>query len=180
VIRRALFLSSLLLSVPLLTVLAGCHSHTFSQSAEQARVERHAEQDSDRQQLEMIPPPSKSRFMAVHSAESWENPSITVEPGMLELRITLADPSPALGSGGMLRPVAARQQEINIGLDKLDEAVSSIPGDAWPYGRVVSVEEPLKTPSRAEPQVRRNLEVTVRELNNLGIVVYDVRDGIVR
>jgi len=45
---------------------------------------------------------------------------------------------------------------------------------------VISVEEPTNTPAKAEPQVRRNLEVTVRELNDLGIVVYDVRDGIVR
>jgi hypothetical protein len=180
VIRRVLFLSSLLASLPLVTVLAGCHSHTFSQNAEEARVERNAEQASERQQLETIPPPSKSRFMAIHSADSWENPSITVEPGMLELRITLADPDPELGSGGMLRPVAARRQELNISLDKLDEAVSSIPQSAWPYGRVVSVEEPTKTPANAEPQVRRNLEVTVRELNDLGIVAYDVRDSMVR
>lgn len=179
-IRRALSASSLLVSFPLVAVLAGCHSHTFSQTAEQARANRNAAQASDRQQLEMIPPPSKSRFMAIHTAESWENPSITVEPGMLELRVTLADPDPELGSGGMLRPVAARQQELNISLDKLDDAVSSIPQSAWPYGRVVSVEEPLKTPRKAEPQVRRNLEVTVRELNDLGIVAYDVRDGIVR
>ena len=101
----------------------------------------------------MIPPPSKSRFMAIHTAESWENPSITVQPGMLELRVTLADPNPSLGSGGMLRPVAARQQELNISLDKLDEAVSAIPQSAWPYGRVISVEEPTNTPAKAEPQV---------------------------
>jgi hypothetical protein len=180
VIRRVLFLSSLLASLPLVAVLTGCHSHTFSQSAEQARLEHRAEQDSARQQLDLIPPPSKSRFMAIHTAESWENPSITVEPGMLELRVTLGDATPSLGSGGMLRPVAARQQELNISPDKLDEAISSIPQSAWPYGRVVSVEEPMKTPPSAEPQVRRNLEVTVRELNDLGIVAYDVRDAIVR
>ncbi len=170
----------LLIALPLLGVVAGCHSRTFSEDAEQARAERHAQQDSARQQLDMIPPPSKSRFMAIHTAESWENPSITVQPGMLELRVTLADPNPSLGSGGMLRPVAARQHELNISLDKLDEAVSSIPESAWPYGRVVSVEEPTNTPAKAEPQVRRNLEVAVRELNDLGVVVYDVHDGIVR
>ena len=118
--------------------------------------------------------------MAVHTDDSWENPSITVQPGMLQLRVLLGDPSPQLGSGGMLRPVAARQQELNISLDKLDDAVSAIPESAWPYGRVISVEEPLNTPKSAEPQVRRNLEVTVRELNDLGVVAYDVRDGIVR
>ena len=180
VIRRNPLLLSLLAASPLLGVVYGCHSRTFSQDAVQVRVERRAEQDTARQQLDMIPPPSKSRFTAVHTAESWENPSITVQPGMLELRVTLADPNPSLGSGGMLRPVAARQQELNISLDKLDEAVSAIPQSAWPYGRVISVEEPTNTPRSAEPQVRRNLEVTVRELNDLGIVAYDVHDGIVR
>jgi hypothetical protein len=178
--RRSFLLFSLLVSLPLLGVVYGCHSRTFSEDAEQARAERRAQQNSARQQLDMIPPPSKSRFMAVHTAESWENPSITVQPGMLELRVLLADPNPSLGSGGMLRPVAARQQELNISLDKMDEAVSAIPESAWPYGRVISVEEPTNTPAKAEPQVRRNLEVAVRELNDLGIVVYDVRDGIVR
>ncbi len=178
VTRRITLLASLLISAPLL--ISGCHGHAFSEDAEQARAQRHALQDSARQQLEMIPPPSKSRFMAIHSAQSWENPSLTVQPGMLQLRVTLADPDPELGSGGMLRPEAARQQELNISLDKLDDAVSSIPESAWPYGRVISVEEPSKTPPKAEPQVRRNLEVTVRELNDLGVVAYDVRDGIVR
>jgi len=180
VTRRSSLLLFLIAVLPLLGVVYGCHSRTFSQGAEQARVERHAEQDTARQQLDMIPPPSKSRFMAIHTTESWENPSITVQPGMLELRVMLADPNPSLGTGGMLRPVAARQQELNISLDKLDEAVSAIPQSAWPYGRVVSVEEPTNTPKHAEPQVRRNLEVAVRELNDLGIVAYDVRDGIVR
>ena len=178
--RRSFLLFSVLVSLPLLGVAYGCHSRTFSEDAEQARAERRAQQNSARQQLDLIPPPSKSRFMAIHTAESWENPSITVQPGMLELRVMLADPNPSLGSGGMLRPVAARQQELNISLDKLDEAVSAIPESAWPYGRVISVEEPTNTPAKAEPQVRRNLEVAVRELNDLGIVVYDVRDGIVR
>jgi hypothetical protein len=180
VTRRNFLPFSLLVFVPFLGIVYGCHSRTFSEEAEQARTERHAQQDTARHQLDMIPPPSKSRFMAVHTAESWENPSITVQPGMLELRVTLADPNPSLGSGGMLRPVAARQQELNISLDKLDEAVSAIPESAWPYGRVISVEEPAHTPAKAEPQVRRNLEVAVRELNDLGIVVYDVHDGIVR
>ena len=179
--RRNFLLLSVLAPLPLLGVVYGCHSHTFDKNTEQARVEKRAEQDTARQQLEMIPPPSKSRFEAVRTAESWENPSLTVQPGMLELRVTLADANPSpVGAGTMLRPVAARQQELNISLDKLDEAVSAIPESAWPYGRVISVEEPTNTPKSAEPQVRRNLEVTVRELNDLGIVAYDVRDGIVR
>jgi hypothetical protein len=168
-------------TLPIALFLAGCHSHTFSEDAAQARAERQAEVASERQQLEMIPPPVKSRYMVVRTAESWENPSITVQPGMLELRVTLGDPNPSpIGAGGMLRPVAAREQELNISLDKLDEAISSVPQSAWPYGRVVALEEAAKTPPSAEPQVRRNMEVAIGKLNDLGIVVYDPHDGIVR
>jgi hypothetical protein len=150
-------------------------------TAEQERAEQQAVEATERAQLDLIPPPAKSRYMAIRSNESWENPSITVQPGMLELRITLADPNPSpIGAGGMLRPVAARQQELNISLDKLGEAVSSIPQSAWPYGRVISMEEAVGTPRSAEPQVRRNMEVAIGKLNDLGIVVYDLRDGMVR
>jgi hypothetical protein len=100
---------------------------------------------------------------------------------MLELRVTIGDANPStFGAGGLLRPVAARRQELNISMDKLGEAISSVPASAWPYGRVVALDEPTKTPPKAEPQVRRNMEVAIRELNDLGILAYDVKDGMVR
>jgi hypothetical protein len=153
----------------------------FSKTVEQAHAEQRAEESMDRQELDQIPPPSKGRFMAIHSVKSWENPAIVVQPGMLELHVTVGDANPStFGAGGMLRPVGAREQELNISLDKLEEAISSVPASAWPYGRVVALDEPTRTPASAEPQVRRNMEVALRELNNLGIVAYDLRDGMVR
>lgn len=179
--RRRSLLPCFFTALPLAFGLAGCHSHPFSEPHAQAGADQRAEEASERQQLEMIPPPAKARFMAIHSDESWQNPSITVQPGMLELRVTMEDPNPSpIGAGGMLRPVAARQQELNISMDKLDEAISSVPQNAWPYGRVVALEEPTKTPPSIEPQVRRNMEVVIRKLNDLGVVVYDLRDGVVR
>lgn len=180
--RRTLLVPALLSTLPLTLALSGCHNtQAASQNVADARANQRALEASERQQLEMIPPPAKSRFMAVHSVDSWENPSITVQPAMLELRVTLGDPNPSpVGAGGMLRPVAARQQELNISMDKLDEAVSSIPQSAWPYGRVVDLEEAAKTPAAIEPQVRRNLEVAIRKLNDLGVVVYDAKDGVLR
>jgi hypothetical protein len=171
----------LLFSVPLTLALSGCYSRTTHANAAQARMEQRAEEATEREQLAMIPPPAKTRFMAIHTQESWQNPSITVQPGMLQLHVMQADPSPsAPGTGTMLRPVAARQQELNISLEKLGEAIASIPQSAWPYGRVVALEEANKTPATAEPQVRRNMEVAIGKLNDLGIVVYDLRDGLVR
>src|SRR6185437_15895204 len=66
-----------------------------------------------RQQIELIPPPAKSRYMAVHSLNGWENPYLTVQANMATLHITLADANPSqIGVGGMLRPVSARRQDV--------------------------------------------------------------------
>ena len=126
----------------------------------------------------MIPPPSKNRYMTVHTFESWENPYITVQANMLTLHVLLADANTSdYGAGGILRPVGARRQELNIGLDKLGDAISAVPKSSWPYGRVIALEEAHKTPRNAEPQVRRTMETAVSTLNDLGIVVYDLNEG---
>ncbi len=129
----------------------------------------------------MIPPPSKNRYMAVHSFEGWENPYLTVQPDMVTVHVLLADANTTpYGAGGMLRPVAARREELNVSPEKLGEALSAIPQSAWPYGRVVAIEEAHKTPPKQEPVVRRNLERTVGTLTDLGISAYDINDGTLR
>jgi hypothetical protein len=157
----------------------GCQAPAaLSPQGEKAVAGQQALLDSQRQQLDQIPPPTKSRYMAVHSFDAWQNPYLTVQPGMLELHITLGDANPSsLGTGGMLRPVGARRQEVNINLDSLGEAITSVPQSAWPYGRVLAIEEAHKTPVSAEPTVRRNMEATISRLNDLGIVVYDLGEG---
>ena len=161
--------------------VGGCTGHAPGASIEakaDQRAQAEAEVESQREEMGKVSLPTKSRYMAVHSFESWENPYLTVQPGMLELHVTVADANPSsLGVGGMLRPIGARRQVVDIGLDKLGEAVSSVPQDAWPYGRVVAIEEAHKTPPAAEPAVRRNMEAAIAKLNDLGIVVYDINDG---
>jgi hypothetical protein len=116
--------------------------------------------------------------MTVHTFDSWQNPVLVVQPSMLELHILLADANTTpIGVGGMLRPVNARRQELTISLSSLGEAVSAIPQTAWPYGRVIAIQEANKTPPSAEPAVRRTMESTISTLNDLGIVVYDLGSG---
>ncbi len=144
----------------------------------QAKADQVAIVASQRDQLEQIPPPSKTRYMAVHTFESWENPYLTVQSNMLELHVTAADSNPStLGVGGMLRPIGARQQIVTIAPEKLGEAMASVPQSSWPYGRVVAIEEAHKLPKSAEPAVRRTMEVAIGKLNDLGIVVYDLNEG---
>jgi len=158
--------------------LAGCHARTNAPLTAEEKAEERAQLQDDREQLEQVPPPVKSKYMVIRSFESWQNPYLTVQANMLELHVTRGDANPsAIGVGGMLRPEAARKVELNITLDKLGEAVSSVPGDAWPYGRVVAIEEAHHVPANAEPVVRKNMEATLARLTELGVAVYDPNEG---
>lgn len=131
-----------------------------------------------RAQLETIPPPSKTRFMSVKSLTSWENPYLTVQDSMLTLHVMLADANTSqLGQGGMLRPVGARRQDLTIRMGELAGALNAVPQSAWPYGRVIAVEEAHNAPTGARPQVRRNMEAVMKTLGELGVVVYEWSEG---
>jgi hypothetical protein len=174
-------LSDVFLLPALLLVLSGCHVQSAPPSAQQTRAQlktERAQLETEREQLDQIPPPTKSTFMVVHNFDSWQNPVLTIQPSMLELHVLLADANTTpIGVGGMFRPINARRQELNISMSTLGDAMSSIPHSSWPYGRVVAIEEANKTPRSAEPAVRRNMEVTISKLNDLGIVVYDLGSG---
>jgi hypothetical protein len=134
--------------------------------------------ESSREQMDLIPPPSKTRYMAVHSLASWENPYLTVQENMATLHVTMADANPSeLGVGGMLRPVGARRQDLTVRVSDLPAALDAIPENSWPYGRVVAIEEAHDAPASARPVIRRNVEATIKTLGDLGVVVYEWNDG---
>jgi len=156
-------------------VLSGCRSAAAGTTPQVASA---ADIDAARQQMSLIPPPSKSRYMAVHSLTTWENPYLTVQQNIATLHVTIADENPSsLGTGGMLRPAAARRQDVIIRLGDLPKALGAVPESSWPYGRVVAVEEAHETPASARPAVRRNVEATLKALGDLGIVVYEWNEG---
>jgi len=162
------------------TALAGCSRQAIvpDSAAPAATLSEQAQQRAQveliRQQIDLIPPPSKSRYLAVHSLSSWENPYLTVQGAMLTLHVTLADANTSdLGVGGILRPVGARRQDLNIRTADLPVALNAVPQTAWPYGRVVAIEEAHDVPASARPQVRRNMEIAMNLLNDLGVVVYE-------
>ena len=162
-------------------LLAGCSGHprTADDAAAELRKaqvekQRAAAKDRDdaRQQLDQIPPPAKSRYLAVHTQDSWENPFLIVGRETVNLRVIHPGANPSgLGQGGMLRPSDARQQTVDVRLQDLPKALAAIPENAWPYGRVIAVEEGTTLAKADRPQVRRNVEATIQLLNDLGIVV---------
>jgi hypothetical protein len=152
-------------------LLGGCRTASAGTAPQLASAQAI---DSARQQISYVPPPSKSRYMAVHSLSTWENPYLTVQENIATLHVTVADANPtSLGTGGMLRPAAARHQDVIIRTSDLPQALAAVPESSWPYGRVVAVEEAHDTPTSARPAVRRNVEATLKTLGDLGVVIYE-------
>src|ERR1035437_6717096 len=152
-VRAAIVLAAAVgLIVPVSALLTGCNrasARTTVATASPQVIE------TARQQIELIPPPSKSRYMAVHNLSTWENPYLTVQENMATLHVTLADANPTdLGAGDMLRPVGARRQDLTIRLSDLPAALDAVPENSWPYGRVIAVEEAHDTPPADRPAVR--------------------------
>ena len=140
-----------------------------AQAAAQARA---TTRDQQREELSHIPLPTKSLYVDVHDPSAWSNPFLAVGPDMITLRILHADANTSdVGKGTMLRPEAARRQEIEIKPDSLTEAMVALPQGAWPYGRVVAVAELPGAAAKERPRIRRNVEAAIQQLNDLGIVV---------
>jgi hypothetical protein len=133
-----------------------------------------AERDTERQQLEQIPPPAKNRYMAIHTKESWGNPFLIVGKKTITLRVMNPEaPQSEAVPGTLLHPPNARRRELELRISDLPEALAAIPESSWPYGRVVAVEEDAVQARADRIQVRRNVETTIQVLNDLGVVVYE-------
>jgi len=140
-----------------------------AQAAAEARA---SAGDKQREALSRIPLPTKSMYVDVHDPSAWSNPFLAVGPEAIHLRVVQADANTSdLGKGTMLRPEAARRQEIEIRPKDLADAMVALPQGAWQYGRVVAVAELPGAAAKDRPKIRRNVEVAIRQLNDLGIVV---------
>jgi hypothetical protein len=169
---------SALIPVLLALGLIGCTRPGATPVSSDAVAQQRREVDSVRRDLEQIPLPSKSRYLAVHSLTIWENPYLTVQGAMVTLHVTIADANTSdLGVGGILRPVGARRQDLNVRTADLPAALNAIPQNAWPYGRVVAVEEAHDAPPSARPELRRNMEAAIKLLGDLDVVVYEWQDN---
>ena len=163
-----------------LALFAGCRREEQAMSkvaitaaaAEHQAQAAQAQRDQQRAQLARIALPTKSRYVDVHEPGAWANPFLSFDAQMINLRITRADANPStLGQGGLLRPAAARRQELQIRQQDLVEALIALPESAWPYGRVVAIEESPLADKKQRPAIRRNIEAAIQQLNDLGVVV---------
>ena len=168
--------SCLLISI----FLAGCRKEeqAVSKVANNAAAAEHqaqaasAKKEEQRAQFARIALPTKSRYVDVHEPGQWANPFLSFDAQMINLRIVQGDANPSqIGKGGLLRPAAARRQELEIRPQDLVEALIALPESAWPYGRVVAIEESPLADKKQRPQIRRQIEAAIQQLNDLGVVV---------
>lgn len=164
----------------LLLALVACHKEEqavvgVAQKAADAEHKAQAAattRDRQRATLGRIPLPTKSLYIDIHEPGAWNNPFLSVEADTLDLRISLADANPSpVGEGTMLRPAAARRQEVQLRLPDLAEAVVALPDSAWRYGRVIAVAEAPGANPKDRAKIRRNVEAAIQQLNDLGVVV---------
>src|SRR5580658_3683901 len=162
------------------TLLSGCRKEeqAVSKVASTAEAAEHkaqaasAQKDQQRAQLARIALPTKSRYVDVHEPGQWANPFLSFDAQMINLRIVQGDANPSqLGKGGLLRPAAARREELQIRPKNLVEALIALPESAWPYGRVVAIEESPLADKKQRPAIRRQIEASIQQLNDLGVVV---------
>jgi hypothetical protein len=146
-------------------------AHT-AEKAEQKAQAAATERDRQRAELAKIPLPTKSLYINIHEPSEWANPFISADAEYLTLRVIMADANPsAVGEGSMLRPEAARRQELQIRPAELAEALIALPPGAWHYGRVVAIAESPEADRKQRAAVRRNVEAAIQKLNDLEVVV---------
>lgn len=160
--------------------LTACHKEeqavkSVAQNAQQAEQRAQAaatEREQERAALANIPLPTKSLYQNTHDPSEWQNPFISVAADTIDLRVVMADANTStLGQGTLLRPQAARRQEMQIRPQDLAKALTALPPGAWQYGRVVAIAESPLADRKKQAQVRRNVETAIQKLNDLGIVV---------
>jgi hypothetical protein len=138
----------------------------------QARKAAQSKEDAAREQLEQIPPPSKTRYLSVRTKDAYRNPFLVVHPQMVTLTIIYPDQDPnGFSAGGLLRPPNARRQEVDVRIADLPQALASLAPEQWPYGRVAAIEESPTAPRKERVAIRRNVEAAIQILNDLGVVV---------
>lgn len=173
--RRAAWLLALLA-----VAISACHKEEqavvgvakVAARAEQQAQANATEQDAQRAELATIPLPTKSLYIDIHDPSRWQNPFISASATYLDLHVTMEDANPSTATQGtMLRPEAARRQELQIRPGDLAQAVTALPARAWPYGRVIAVAESPAADRKNRAAVRRNVEAAIQKLNDLGVVV---------
>jgi hypothetical protein len=171
-------------------LLSGCDQHASQAekaAAAQAAAEKQQEADeavaarrgihAAEARLDQLPPPYRSRYVQVHTMQTWQNPFLLVGRKSITMRFMNVQGFSTLPDKVLptqtVRSVGPQRGEMTLRLIDLPEALAALPEESWQYGRVVAVDEDPATPRRDRPQMRRNVEAVMALLNDLDVVAYE-------
>jgi hypothetical protein len=104
--------------------------------------------------IQQIPPADSGKYAAVRDMKTWRNPYLIVRV-----------------DGVGLLDVSNNEQQI-VDPDKLPEALAKLPTSAWPYGRVVAIQEIGAASSEADKaKLRKNRALAAGALESMKVLI---------
>jgi hypothetical protein len=104
--------------------------------------------------IEAIPDPDSSKYEKGQYSKTWENPYLIVRKDAIVL-VDLKN-----SEEHMLKP------------DEVLVALAKLPASAWPYGRVVAVEETMKGTDQERVDIRRNRAIVAGTLESAHVLIH--------
>ena len=104
--------------------------------------------------IQQIPSADSSKYAAVRDMKTWRNPYLIVRV-----------------DGVGLLDVSNNEQQI-LDPDKLAEALAKLPMSAWPYGRVVAIQEISAASSEEDKaKLRKNRALAAGALESMKVLI---------
>jgi hypothetical protein len=104
--------------------------------------------------LQQIPPADPQKYAGMRDMKTWRNPYLVIRV-----------------DGVGLLDVSNNEQQI-VDPDKLSEALSKLPGSAWPYGRVVAIQEISAAGSEDDKaKLRKNRALVAGALESMQVLI---------
>ena len=104
--------------------------------------------------IQQIPPADSEKYAALRDMKAWRNPYLIVRV-----------------DGVGLLDVNNNEQQI-VDPDKLAETLARLPVSAWPYGRVVAIQETTAAGSEEDKaKLRKNRALAAGALENMKVLI---------
>jgi hypothetical protein len=108
--------------------------------------------------IQQIPPADPQKYTGMRDMKAWRNPYLVVRV-----------------DGVGLLDVSNNEQQI-VDPDKLSAAIAKLPGSAWPYGRVVAIQEIGTAGSDDDKaKLRKNRALVAGTLESMQVLINWVR-----
>ena len=117
-------------------------------------LEDTAAADSPEARIKQIPPADPQKYAGMRDMKAWRNPYLIIRV-----------------DGVGLLDVSNNEQQI-VDPDRLSEALAKFPASAWPYGRVVAIQEISVAGSEEDKaRLRKNRALVAGALESMQVLI---------